>query len=298
MKIYDTFLFFNELDLLEIRLNTLDDIVDYFVITEASATFSGRKKPLYYNENKQRFKHFHNKIIHNVIENTPDDFTNFVPANPYYTDRFISYPHKSNGAPLNQLSLDFQREVFQRDSIINGLIDVANKEDLIIVSDLDEIPNPDAVREVINSFEPGQIYTFCQKWCMYYVNVLCQNEWFGTRICNYKSLSGKSVDLLRYPLESRSEQPGPIVENGGWHFSFLGGQQMVKEKLMAYSYQGRRTRLLLKLLDWIYPNRINKKIEKNLDIFNTWRKFVTVPIDQSFPAYLVANQDRFRELIK
>lgn len=298
MKIFDVFLFFNELDLLELRLNTLNDLVDHFVITEACVTFSGRKKPLYYHENKERFKPFHGKIIHNVIENTPDDFTNFLPANPYYTDRFTSYPHKSNGVPLCKLSLDFQREVFQKDSIINGLIDVANKEDLIIVSDLDEIPDPDAVRQVINSFEPGQIYNFCQKWYMYYVNVLCPNEWFGTRICNYEYLNGKSIDLLRHHLESRSQQPDPVIENGGWHFSFLGGPQKVKEKLMAYSYQGRRTKLLLKFLDWIYPNRINKKIENNRDIFNTGRKFVTVPIDQSFPAYIVANQDRFRELIK
>lgn len=298
MKIFDTFLFFNELELLDIRLHTLNDHVDYFVLSEATKTFSGQPKPLYYEENKTAFKRFEGKIIHNIVDDTPDDFTKWTPPNPYHTDRHTSYPHKSNGVPLSHLSLDFQREVFQRDSVINGLIDVAQKDDLIIISDLDEIPNPDAICQVINEFQSGQIYNFCQKWYMYYFNVFCPVEWFGTRVCSFEYLMGKSVDLLRHPLEDRSKQPGPVVENGGWHFSFLGGQQRVKEKLMAYSYQGRRTMPLLKLLDWIYPGRINNKIKKNLDIFNTGRKFVTVKIDHTFPAYLVANQAIFKDFIK
>ena len=68
MKIFDVFLFFNELDLLEIRLNMLYPFVDYFVINEATQTFFGSDKPLYYLENKERFKKFEDKIVHNIIE--------------------------------------------------------------------------------------------------------------------------------------------------------------------------------------------------------------------------------------
>ena len=75
MKIYDAFLFFNELDLLEIRLNLLNDYVDYFVISESDLTFSGKPKPLYYLENKDRFKQFEKKIIHQVLTDNPTDFT-------------------------------------------------------------------------------------------------------------------------------------------------------------------------------------------------------------------------------
>lgn len=298
MKIFDTFLFYNELELLELRLNTLDGLVDYFVITEASVTFSGKPKPLCFAENRSRFKKFDGKIIHNIIETTPNSFESFTPPNDYFTLRDASYPHKSGGIPLLRLSIDFQREVFQRDSVINGLLGVAEPDDLIMISDLDELPNPAAVKQVIDSFIPGTIYNFCQKWYMYYFNVVCSNEWFGTRICDFATLKGRSIDLMRYHLESRPLQPGPVVENGGWHFSFLGGQQRVREKLAAYSYQGRRSKFFLQFLDKVFPHRIQRKIENNHDIFNTGRQFQTVQLDHEFPPYLLANRKSFESLIK
>lgn len=298
MKIFDTFLFYNEIELLELRLNTLDSLVDYFVITEARVTFSGKEKPLYFEDNKDKFKKFEHKIIHNVIDSTPNSFESFKPPNDYFTNRNKSYSHKSGGVPLAELSLDFQREVFQRDSIINGLLPKAMPEDLIMISDLDEIPNPVAVQLVIDSFTSGTIYNFCQKWYMYYFNVACDDEWFGTRICDFATLKGRSIDLMRYHLENRSEQPGPIVENGGWHFSFLGGQKRVREKLFAYSYQGRRSKYFLKILDSLFPNRIERKINNNKDIFNGGRQFKTLQLDKDFPVYLLKNIHKFEAFIK
>lgn len=298
MKVFDTFLFFNEIDLLEVRLNTLCDVVDFFVITEARVTFSGVPKKLYYEESKARFSKFEHQIIHNVIEFTPNDFENLVYPHKHFTNRNQSYPHKSGGLPLSKLSLDFQREVYQRDSVMNGLLGHAKPEDLIIISDLDEIPNPDAVKSVSNSFIPGQVYNFCQKWYMYFFNVYYPKDWFGTRICNFEYLQQFSVDLMRHHLESRDEQPGPIVENGGWHFSFLGGQKAVMKKLKAYSYQGRRSAFFLKILDFLFPGRIKAKIEKNEDIFSTGRKFITVEIDDSFPVYVRDHQVELARYIK
>src|SRR5258708_24991392 len=97
MAIFDTFLFFNELELLDIRLHILNDNVDYFLLSEATKTFSGQPKPLYYEENRLAFKNFHGKIIHNVVEDTPDDFSNWIPPHAYFTDRRRSYAHKSAG---------------------------------------------------------------------------------------------------------------------------------------------------------------------------------------------------------
>jgi beta-1,4-mannosyl-glycoprotein beta-1,4-N-acetylglucosaminyltransferase len=299
MKIFDCFLFYNELELLELRLNTLNNHVDYFVITEAEVTFSGKSKPLYFAENRELYKKFKEKIIHNVIKPHSDNFECLAPAaGDYFTDRSISYSHKSGGIPLSELSLDFQREVFQRDSVINGLLGVAQPNDLIMISDVDEIPNPVAIQQVIDSFRSGTIYNFCQKWYMYYFNVLCSEEWFGTRICDFSTLKGRSIDLMRYHLENRLEQPGPIVENGGWHFSFLGGEQRVREKLAAYSYQGRRSKYFLQILDQLLPQRINKKIKNNQDIFNTGRQFKTLKLDCEFPRYLLENRQKFEALIK
>ncbi len=184
LKIYDDFLFYNELDLLELRLNTLADLVDYFVITKERVTFSGISKPLYFTENRNRFSKFEDKIIHNIIESTSDDFTDFSPLDPYCTDRHRPYPHKSNGTRLQQLSINFQREVFQRNSIINGLICRAQPCDLIIISDLHEIPNPNpkTILVFINELSLGKIYNLCQRWYMFYLNVYCENEWFGTDV--------------------------------------------------------------------------------------------------------------------
>jgi len=72
MRVFDSFIFFNELDLLELRLNILNDVVDYFVLTESPWTVSGNEKPLYYQENKDRFKKFNHKIIHNITEEIPN----------------------------------------------------------------------------------------------------------------------------------------------------------------------------------------------------------------------------------
>ncbi len=298
MRLFDTFLFFNELDLLEIRLNVLGPYVDYFVVTEATVTFAGKPKPLYYYENRERYKAFSQKIIYNRIDFTPNDFTGFTPPNEYFTDRMRSYGHKSGGVPLNKLSRDFQREVYQRDSIINGLIGVAKDDDLIIVSDLDEIPNTEHLVGAESKFGPGLLYNFCMRWFMYYLNVQCNDDWFGTRVCRFDYLKGKSVDLMRYHLESRIEQPGPIVENGGWHFSFLGGQDRVREKLNAYSYQGRRSRYLLKILDFLMRDRIEKKIARNEDIFNKGRRFTTVEMDSRFPRFILENLDRYSMYLK
>ena len=78
MKVFDSFIFFNELELLEMRLNILNDVVDYFVLTESPFTVSGNEKPLYYQENRDKFYKWNDKIIHNITEEIPNDFNHMV----------------------------------------------------------------------------------------------------------------------------------------------------------------------------------------------------------------------------
>ena len=118
--VFDCFQFFNELNLLELRLNTLDPVVDFFVITESTVTFSGELKPLYYLENKNLFSKFHHKIIHIVVDDTPNDGS--VSA--------------------------FDRDAYQKTARSRGLKN-CSKNDVIIYSDLDEIPNPEKIRKTI-----------------------------------------------------------------------------------------------------------------------------------------------------
>lgn len=85
MKVFDTFRFFNELELLELRLNILNDVVDFFVLTESPFTISGNEKPLYYLENKDKFSKFNDKIIHNITETIPTDFSDYIEKKQYHT---------------------------------------------------------------------------------------------------------------------------------------------------------------------------------------------------------------------
>jgi len=299
MKTFDIFLFYNELDLLELRLNTLYNVVDFFVISESNKTFSGNEKILYYNENKDRFKKFHNKIIHNIVIDEYSNYENIDnELHSNFTNRNVSYPHKSNGKKLKDLSLSFQREVFQRDSIFNSLIGIASDEDLILSSDADEIPNPDSILKLKIDYHPELIYHFKQKWYMYFYNNFYDKEWFGTRACSFNLLKKITVDLLRYPMEERSMQKGVIIEDGGWHFSFLGGAEKIKSKLEAYDYQGRRTSFILRFLNFIDPNYLSRRLKNNKDIFLDNRSFNVQNLDHDFPIFLLNNLEKYKEYIK
>ena len=298
MKIIDTFLFFNELDLLDIRLKVLHKYVDFFLIVEARQTFSGKPKPLFYQENKNRFSRFKDKIIHYVIEDTPNDFGDFYPPSSIFTKWDFSYPHKSNGIPLNELNITFQREVFQRDSIITPLSKIAFSEDIILLSDLDEIPDPKKIQIAISMLPQDSHVNFEMSWFMYYLNSKCMKKWYGTRLFRFKYLANKSLDLLRYHLEDKNKQIGPVIMESGWHFSFLGGEEKIKEKLDAYDYQGRRSRIFLKILDIFFPHRINKILKRNADIFGAGRNFEIVDVKKEFPDYILNNLKKYPNLFK
>ena len=100
MKVFDSIIFFNELELLEMRLNILNDVVDYFVVTESPFTVSGNEKPLYYAENKDRFGKFNDKIIHHVTEEIPNDYNHLLEKTKY---RFIEIEKSSRRIPTLHL---------------------------------------------------------------------------------------------------------------------------------------------------------------------------------------------------
>lgn len=148
VKIYDCFMFFNELDLLEIRLNILDPYVDFFVLCESLETFSGKEKPLYYLENKERFAKWNHKIIH----------------------RIEGYNEASNA---------FERAALQKDSIRDSIKNL-NPDDVVYYGDVDEIWKPQEVGE--------KVYKLRQKCYSYYLNIRSSEDWQGTNVCKYKNL--------------------------------------------------------------------------------------------------------------
>lgn len=295
-KIIDTFMFFNELDLLEIRLHILDPYVDYFVLSESTMTFSGKTKPLYYQENKERFKQFEHKIIYNLVDDIPTDFSKF--KLDHFTDWTKIYDHKNNAKALLKSPRDCQMEVYQRDSIINALLKKeVDDEDIILCSDLDEIPSPKIFNNLVEILKYNELLHCNQRWYMYYLNNYCEKDWFGTRICKYKYLKTKSVDLVRFSTENRNMQQGAILEDAGWHFSYLGGADKVREKLESIAYKGNKSTWILHFVDKIFKNRIKNKIENNEDIFLTGREFKFVELDDSFPMYVTENKNKYKDMI-
>ena len=171
--LYDCFIFFNELELLEIRLNELNEIVDKFVLVEATRTHTNKIKSLYFEENKEKFSKFLDKIIYILV----DDF--------------------NNGTPL-----DF--EIHQRNAIAIGLKD-AKPDDVIMISDIDEIPKKETILQVKDL--PG-IKTLEQNFYYYYINLLSKGKWLrGTKVLKYKDLTT--------PQEIRMFIDVPLIKNGG-----------------------------------------------------------------------------------
>ena len=207
--LFDCFMFFNELDMLELRLNLLDGVVDKFVIVESEKTLKGLDKPLYYAENKKRFSRFQRKIIHVVF--TPDK-------------AFSHFPR-------------WYMENTQRDAIMGGLAQ-CRPHDTVLVSDVDEIPDP---QQIARHAASSGIKVFEQRLCYYYANFESWTRpvWYGTRMGRYTDLLDPGQELKMQPHFSYSGKGLPTyfrfcqginIPNGGWHFSYCGGVEAVRLK--------------------------------------------------------------------
>lgn len=200
--LYDCFTFSNELELLDIRLHELDEVVDKFVLVESTVTFTNKKKPLLYELNKSQFKEFQKKIIHIIVDDSPDVF-----GNPWIIENY------------------------QFSSISKGLSKCKN-DDLVLLSFVDEIPRAEKIKQWIS--KSGKHKAFAQNLTYYYLNYFTyDNEpWLGTRLFKYG-------DLLSYksPYVARFSPEDIQIPNGGWHFSYIGGVKRIQEKIASFSHQ-------------------------------------------------------------
>jgi beta-1,4-mannosyl-glycoprotein beta-1,4-N-acetylglucosaminyltransferase len=211
--IIDCFIFFNELDLLEYRLNILNNIIDFFIIVESTKTFTGNDKPLFFNDNKNKFKHFNYKIIHIIV-------TDFIIPDISKNQQWIN-------------------EKIQRNYINNGIISLHQNfnildNDLIIISDVDEIPDPNTLSYIKNFKLPITIASLGQD--LYYYNLKCKNKlrWNRAKILSYhfykKFINSK-------PNICRIINPKHCISKGGWHLSYFGDYNFIKNKIINFSHQ-------------------------------------------------------------
>tara|TARA_B100001540_G_scaffold33979_1_gene29953 strand:- start:270 stop:1082 length:813 start_codon:yes stop_codon:yes gene_type:complete len=268
--IYDCFSYLDEDLLLDLRLNILNDFVDFFVIVEGNKTWQNNSKKLKFDINK--YSKFKNKIKYIKVEDLPEG------EDPY------------------------KRENYQRNSILRGLSN-ADDEDIIMISDLDEIPNP----KVLSNFKKEMKYAaFKQKHFYYKFNLQSNNYpyWYGTRICIKKFLKSpqwlRDLKFKKRPFWRIDKlRLNNIIDEGGWHFCNLK-----KPDLLLYKYQNLcetndpinfKEKIDKKFLD---INEISKRIELGDDIIGRKDNFSKVELDNSFPNYLLENREKYHEWIQ
>jgi len=282
-KIYDCFNFFNELEILEIRLNVLYEHVDYFVIVESSITHSGEEKPFYFEENKERYSKFLDKIIHYKVYDTPSDFINLNYGEDKTLNDIFNFVVKQTNRFNRATQPDYGRDFFQKECVRRPLISCSD-DDIIIISDADEIPNPKLLEKINELSIDNTIYSLNQLTYYYYINLLKQTDWYGSKISKYKNIKDLSFNEVRGD-ESLSNK----IDNGGWHFSFQGGNEMIKTKLLSYSARD--------LVNSYVLNSLDNNVNNNIDPF--FRGQLTpVQIDETYPKYILDNLEKYKHMIK
>jgi len=268
MKIYDCFTFFNEFDLLELRLSELYDHVDYFVLVEADRTFQNKHKPYYYDQNKERFKSWHDKIITVKVDHMPED-----------TDTW-------------------GRERYQRDMILSGLT-FAQPNDIIMIGDVDEIPRVDTIQKLRDSKQ--SIWGFRMPLFNFKFNYMMYTQ-------DYYSVWSGAIrrDLLNSPEDFRrmrhmlnqcaydfSDDNVQIVEHAGWHFTYLGTENFAKDKIQSFAHQETNRPDVLDQLD------VNESIKQGVGIIrsNTDYLFKAVTLDDYFPNTVINNPVKYKNYI-
>jgi hypothetical protein len=279
VKVYDIFTFFNELDLLELRLQILNEKVDYFVIVEATETFSGKPKPLYYQENKERFKKWHHKIIHHVTNDVPKDPEELkarLKNNPNLSalDKHIIH-HSLTSDNIAPGALHWFKEFYQKESIKQALTHLKDT-DVCYVGDVDEIWNPDML------FDPSQtaIFKLRQKVYAYYFNNRSSEPWAGTLVTQYKNIKNAVLNHLR----TARKTPYIYLSNGGWHFTNMGGADQIRKKLESYGHQEYNN-------DQIKAE-LEQKILSNKDFIG--RNFTFWRDEKDLPAYIKEHKEKYK----
>jgi beta-1,4-mannosyl-glycoprotein beta-1,4-N-acetylglucosaminyltransferase len=266
MKIIDTFLFFNELTLLDLRLNVLNEYVDEFVLVEATRSHQNKLKPLFYQENKHLFERFNHKIKHVVIDTFPEH----------------SY---------------WSHDAYQRDYIINGVRNAYQPNDIIFISDLDEIWNPKTLMPVLGSIDENKIYRWQSLICYFYFNLVASPGYWIQPMFMKNSLLAK-LDREGYKITSdmlRNSDKKLNVENvtvtqptlNGWHFSYTEDPIYKLQNFTHSEYSG------------ITREQLQEAINNNTNPFHKNQMYTVTEknLAEYLPEYVIQNMDKYDKFI-
>ena len=294
MKVYDVFLFGYELDLLEIRLNLLDPYVDFFVFSEGAKTFSGDDKGYVFDITDERFAKFKDKIIYTQItEPTAEQL-------------------QAQGSKYRVKRESFMRDTFYKDSIMSVLLANCSDEDVIIWSDLDEVPNPEVIAGIQEFYKPGTVFNFAQdnyqaalNWFETSGTIHSQTKdfsyaeegprWIGTKMCDFATLRKYTLTQMRQELKTEENLR---IYPGGWHWSTVGSDTVgsmydrVLKKIKASAHTELNNEQLIGELE-------QRIIDGRSPLGQDNASYCITHFDEDrYPSYLIENQEKFAYLIK
>ncbi len=293
MKIFDCFMYFDEETVLDLRLNILNEYVDNFVIVESIFTHRGEERKLKFN--KKKFEKFKEKIIYLVYDKQPENIEEIL-------------THDSEGEKSRKYIFNAgYRENGQRNFISNGLIE-AKDDDLILISDVDEIPNLENLEfEKISQ----KIILFRQEMFYYKFNLKLPNLiWAGTKASKKKYLKNpqwlRNIKDRKYPFyrfdtlfSDTKYIDVKIINDGGWHFSNIKTAKEIEYKLKSYLHHREfdinpmsknEIEKIIENKQAIYDLKVDKKVNKIGD----GSKLQKYPIDR-LPKFLQNNLKIYRE---
>jgi len=271
-KIFDCIPFYQSNLLFELRFKTLDHLVDQFVVCEATKTHAGEDKKLCFDLKK--FEKITKKIKYIVVDDMPDKKTIKGEKYPLYN--------------------------YQINALKEG-ITLADENDLILVSDEDEIPNPLSITKFLyNKYKYG---IFMQNIFYYKFNVRNETEaagnmWPGSRICLKKNLKefswfralkikNKNSSFLKFWKEKSIH----LIQNGGWHFTYLMDYQKISQKIKSSEHSEYNK------VDFTNIDNIKNRVENLIDPFDRNYKLKKIKIDKTYPKYILANQEYYKDWI-
>jgi len=295
MKIFDCFMYFDEDIVLDVRLNFLNRYVDKFIIVESKYNHKGEKRNPQFDIKK--FPKFKDKIIYILKDEIPKGIEK------------IEKSDNQNEIYRKSIFNAWKRENLQRNNITDGLKNI-DPNDWIIISDLDEIPNLEKVNfKSINK----KIILFKQDMMYYKFNLKLNDfTWIGSKACKFKHLKspqwlrdikGRKFNWWRIDVlfSNRKYQDVKLIENGGWHFSYLKTPEAIEKKLKSYLHH----------IDYdINPLGINKiekivkdkkaiydlKVDQRQNKFDARNELIKVE-NKQLPSYIFDNLDKFNNWI-
>lgn len=273
-KIYDCSTFFKGNLLFETRLRTLDSVVDYFIVCEATKTHTGKEKNL--NFNYEKFKKMSNKIRYLVVDDMPSFNNDTIETNQY---KLLNYQ-------INKL---------------HDGISEADKNDIIILSDEDEIPRPERISEF--NYEKYKYGYFLQNMYYYKINIHSKTQgkncsWPGSRLCLKKNL--KSFSWFKHLKSKNAKKPFwkifkeksiQLIDDGGWHFTYLMSYKDIADKIKSSAHYGENRPQYTDI------ELIKKRVENLKDPFDRNFLLEKIKIDKTYPEFILKNINLFQEWI-